>query len=147
MKGYYVVILLPFIFGCSESKHEKQNIIIDSLRSEVGVLKNGKDSLRQVLQNSSNGWFNPAYDGAKLLKEGIENQEEYIKEALRNRPELIPLEPVLGGTMRFVKIDVLSEKWVIAQYEDGHVMGKALYAYELQKDGTIKFKLIDTAGQ
>lgn len=120
---------------------------IDSLQTQMHILQDEKDSLIQLLQQPSStfeGWFNPSYDGSALLKKGIKDPEEHIVEALKSKPELIPSDAVLGGSMRFVKIDVLSDKWVIAQYEDGHVMGKALFSYEILNDGSVRFKLMDS---
>ncbi|MGK7392028.1 MAG: hypothetical protein ACNS60_16875 [Candidatus Cyclobacteriaceae bacterium M2_1C_046] len=146
MKRIKLLIIPALLFACSEGNYEVEGVKIDSLYSEISLLKNENDSLRNLLQypSSFEGWYYPPYDGAELLKAGIDNPEEHIKEALRNQPELIPLEPVLGGNMQFIKIDVLSKKWVIAQYEDGHIMGKALYTYDLEKNGRIQFRLLDS---
>lgn len=142
-----IICFLFSAFGCAEEKDSrtiKEELLID-LRSDIDSLKSQNDSLLTVIQQlpSEESWFNPGYDGAEFIRKGIKEPEEYIKKALIEQPELLPAQGVLGGTMHFVKIEVLSEKWVIAQYEDGHVMGKALYSYDLEKDGTISFQLID----
>lgn len=72
----------------------------------------------------------------------IENPEEYIADALKKQPEIIPLDPVLGGQMAFRQVKVLTEDWVLAVYDDGHIQGKSIYDYKMQPDGTITFSHI-----
>ena len=71
-----------------------------------------------------------------------EDTENFIVNALRERTDLIPLKPVLGGTMRFVRIQLLGEKWLIADYEDGHIRGRSIYEYRFNEDGEVDFRKI-----
>lgn len=82
----------------------------------------------------------PVFYGKEF--EEIENPEEYIINALHHQPELINLDPVLGGTMEFRDIKILTREWVMAKYDDGHIQGRAIYRYTLQPDGSIDFKVI-----
>ena len=61
---------------------------------------------------------------------------------MRKHPELIPLDPVLGGEMQFRQVKVLTEDWVLASYDDGHIQGKSIFQYKLQPDGTLQFEEI-----
>lgn len=74
----------------------------------------------------------------------MENPEEHIISALREQPELIPLNPVLGGTMEFRSITLLSDKWVMAYYDDGHVEGKSIYEFALRPEGAVEFNIVTT---
>ena len=76
------------------------------------------------------------------MDKGIENPREFIENSLRAKPELIPLKAVLGGSMRFGRIDLLAKNWLIAEYEDGHVYGRSLYAFELNANGELEFSII-----
>lgn len=40
-------------------------------------------------------------------------------------------------------VRILSPRWVLADFEDGHVNGKALLKYQLDKDGAITWTLLD----
>jgi len=65
-----------------------------------------------------------------------------IENDFRQRTDLIPTKGILGGTMYFSKITLISSNWLIAEFEDGHIMGRAIYRYDI--DGQkFKFKLID----
>lgn len=62
--------------------------------------------------------------------------EAVIADLVRH-PELIETEGVLGGSMHFVPSEtrILTSSWVLATYEDGHVLGRMLLAYNLTSDG------------
>ncbi|WP_424494064.1 hypothetical protein [Salinimicrobium sp. GXAS 041] len=114
-------------------KLEQQTAIIDSLRNN---LENDKEQQLFII-----------YFGKEF--EEIENPEEFIVSELRNRPEVIPLDPVLGGTMKFRRVMLLSNEWIYAEYDDGHVQGMALYSYSLNQEGDLDFELVTShhAGQ
>lgn len=55
------------------------------------------------------------------------------------------MEPILGGKMFFENIQILGDKWLIADYSDGHITGKTIYSYKVNKNNTLEFKsLIST---
>lgn len=119
----------------------------EDLEVKVDSLKAINDSLTQKLAlktDGSNYWYNPDYDGRKFKKNGIANPEEFIITSLRKRTDLIPLKAVLGGTMRFGNIQLLSSKWVIADYEDGHIQGRGIFKYKLKNNGELEFELMDS---
>lgn len=71
---------------------------------------------------------------------------ERLKEDLRERPELIPFDGELGGTMGFYDpqaIRVLSERWVYARFDDGHVQGEMLLEYTVGEDADIEWEVLE----
>ena len=63
------------------------------------------------------------------------------------KPELIPYDGVLGGTMGYLdqnNIRILNDKWVVARFEDGHISGKMLLRFEIDNDSKISWKVIDS---
>jgi len=56
------------------------------------------------------------------------------------REDLIPMDGVLGGTMHYDNIQLLRDKWIIADFEDGYVYGKAIFEYTLLEDDKLNFK-------
>lgn len=144
MKKLILILLtLILILGCTEiDRTEKLTTKVDSLKVE-------NDSLTKLLekkQTVKNPWYNAEYDGKPLIDSGITNPEEFIKNSLREKPDLIPFEAVLGGTMYFMNIQLLGRKWLIADFEDGHIQGKAIYGYKLDEKGKLKFKLLNSIG-
>lgn len=93
------------------------------------------------------------------LKARVENESKSIQSLpfnkagsqdiindLMKHDELIPYEGVLGGKMNFYSekdIFVLSDKWVLAYFEDGHIGGNMLLEYSI-KDDKISWKVIDS---
>lgn len=74
------------------------------------------------------------------------NPERRILQELGKRPELIPQEAVLGGSMAFVLQEsvVLNRHWVLAVFEDGHVRGQALFEYQIHNQDEFSWKLLAT---
>lgn len=143
----FLLLSSLLLIGCSDEKTtpEKENFQhrLDSLSLALEQEKTLTDSLQltiKSLDSIEKGY--PLFFGKKY--EGIENPEQFIKNQLRNQPEKIPLSPVLGGNMEFRKIDIISEKWLLAIYDDGHVQGKALMEYQLQPNGSVKYTLVAT---
>lgn len=75
-----------------------------------------------------------------------QEESRRLKQDLVERPELIPFEGTLGGTMGFYdpeNIYVLSDKWVYARFEDGHIQGGMLLEYSLGPDGEISWQVLE----
>lgn len=71
--------------------------------------------------------------GAREEAEAEALTPQEVREALLRRPDLIPFEGTLGGTMGFYieeNITVLNDRWVYARFEDGHIAGSMLLEYE-----------------
>jgi hypothetical protein len=82
-----------------------------------------------------------------LQQKGLENPVADLVADLQNHPQLIPHKGVLGGTMAFgfaEKIYVLTEKYVLAYFEDGHIAGWMLLEYGVSKGGAIYWRVIDS---
>ena len=65
--------------------------------------------------------------------------------SLQEHPEIIPFDGVLGGTMGFYgesEIHLLAPNWVYAKFDDGHILGHGVFEYEIQKDKTLKWKVV-----
>lgn len=147
-KTLFLILAFFFVLSCTHtSEIEKLHTEIDVLKLKNDSLKIVNDSLTQVLNEEnpmSNPWFHEDYDGRELRKRGIFNPEKFIKESLRKNPELIPLKAVLGGTMTFGNIQVLGRKWVIAEYEDGHILGRGIFKYRLNDNDEPEFEILDS---
>ena len=137
-------MLLLVSSACKNEDGEmvKTTAKVDSLSRELSRQQQLNDSLlslREVDQDADNY---PIYFGKEF--EELEDPEEHIINALKGQEDLIPLKPVLGGTMEFRQIRIISEDWVLAVYDDGHVQGKSIYEYELQDDGEVEFTAVAT---
>jgi len=144
MKKLTLLILTLFcVFGCTEINQT------ENLLAKVDSLKIKNDSLTKRLTEKkpeANYWFDAEYDGERLIESGINNPTEFIEKSLREKTELIPLKAVLGGTMHFGNIQILSKEWLIADFDDGHVQGRAIYKYKLNEKGQLEFKLLNSIG-
>lgn len=57
-----------------------------------------------------------------------------ITKALISRPEVIETPGVLGGTMFFTKAYLLTDRLILASFEDGHIAGTGIYEYWVVDD-------------
>lgn len=149
MKKLIIILFFFSIISC-EKQNNDANLVVEKLKSENSFLKQENDSLNKELKKSilkGNYWFDSGYGGLILKNKGINNPEKYIENSLREKPELIPLEPTLGGKMTFDNIQILGEKWIIADYSDGHVQGRTIYSYKLNKNNKLEFKVLKSSTQ
>jgi hypothetical protein len=81
----------------------------------------------------------------ELERKGLTGGPDEVVADLLKHTELIPYEGVLGGKMAFFKANtyVISDKWVLAYFEDGHINGNMLLSYSV-KNGNISWKVIDS---
>lgn len=138
-----IIIILLCILSCKKDNQSK-NLIV-----KVDRIKVKNDSLTKIVTQDKtelNYWYDEQYDGEKLKEKGIANPEEFIKNSLRKKPELIPLKAVLGGTMHFRNIQLLSSEWLIAAFDDGHIQGRGIYKYKLNNNGELEFELLNSLG-
>lgn len=81
-----------------------------------------------------------------LKQQGFNGSVQDIIDDLVKHPELIPYDGVLGGKMGFYykeNIHVLTDKWVFAGFDDGHINGYMLLSYNI-KNGAISWKALDS---
>lgn len=152
LKNILLAVVICSFYNCAEvdQNSESSSVEIDSLTNKIEKLRNENSSLREDLMDKSaetNYWFANDFEGRKLMDQGIVNPSEYIADQLKNRPEIIPMKAVLGGKMHFLNVQVLGREWIIADYEDGHVLGKAIFKYKVGKDGKVSFELISQESQ
>ena len=72
-------------------------------------------------------------------------QSDRLVDDLLGRAELIPFDGILGGTMGFYTPDniyILSNRWVYARFEDGHIGGEMLLEYRIEADGAISWSVL-----
>jgi hypothetical protein len=62
---------------------------------------------------------------------------------LLEHPQLIPYRGSLGGTTDFIpsRVFVLNDRWVYAEFEDGHIGGGGLFQYTV-KDGRLSWSVV-----
>ncbi|SCY33734.1 hypothetical protein SAMN05192588_2342 [Nonlabens sp. Hel1_33_55] len=139
MRTAKVIFLILICFSsCKEVEQA------ETYQADIEILKEQVDSLKLISEKAqSNYWFDYEFDGNKLVKNGISNPEGFIENSLRKNEELIPINAALGGKMGFGNIQVLSSEWLIAEFDDGHILGKAIYKFSLNNNNQLDFELLD----
>ncbi|QED37609.1 hypothetical protein FK178_07665 [Antarcticibacterium arcticum] len=135
MKKLLYVLFLVTIVSCGKSSEEiSLSQEVDSLKTEITALHRANDTLSDHLLKRSYVTLNyPAFF------DSIAEPEEYILQELQQRPGLISKKAVLGGTMRFTRVTFINEDLLVAEFEDGHIMGKTVFRYRLTRNGELGF--------
>lgn len=84
-------------------------------------------------------------EAKRLRARGLKDPARDLIIDLVRHPDLIPHEGVLGGKMGFYfpdRIWLLTDRWVLAYFEDGHMAGYLLLRYEVADDGAISWEVI-----
>lgn len=85
-----------------------------------------------------------AQSAGRVASAPTDEKTQALAVALLRRPDLIPFEGEVGGTFYFLEdsVEVLSDRYVYAACEDGHVMCHVLLSYARSADG-FDFEVID----
>ena len=149
-----IIILIFFFLSCTNNSQIENKIeLIEFLKTENDSLRritaqlDIEDTISSKRNIIDNYWYSDDQDGKSLRAIGISDPENHIKQALYKSPQLIPLKAVLGGEMHFNEILLLGNEWLIADYEDGHIQGKAIFRYLINDDNEVVFELIDSSNQ
>ena len=135
MKKLLFLALIILVIGCQNSSSgEKDQEIIDSLELEITALKRANDTLSEHLITKS--FVTKDYPE---YFDTIPEPEKFILNDLQQNPDLIPEDAVLGGTMRFTTVTFINSELLVAEFEDGHIMGKAVYTYQMDKNGALTY--------
>ncbi|MEG9328801.1 hypothetical protein V6B16_12720 [Salinimicrobium catena] len=143
--AFALTFFLALFTGCQDNERELQNTEqqLDSLSQELSRYKKTADSLKALIEKGDIAANYPIYFGKEF--DSIEDPKEMIKTALKKHPEIIPLDPVVGGSMQFREVKVLTNDWVLGIYDDGHIQGKSIYRYKLQPNGRLDFEHVTSA--
>jgi len=127
------------LMSCHKQNNNQEDLTrkIDSLEKVIE-----KQNKELAISHQAKEWnvFSQNFN-SNMDKHGVEDPVEYIDSSLRAKTELITLDAVLGGKMQFEQVKVLGDKWIWASYSDGHIMGEAIYSFDVNKSGKPEFYL------
>ncbi len=110
------------------------------LRSQLDVANMAPliQSQRQVQPGVSD------FELRRLQRKGLRNPVFELLQDLAQRDDLIPAEAFFGGTMHIIPGEayVLTDRWVLAGFEDGHVRGNLWLEYDVDNDGRISWRVL-----
>ena len=132
-------------------RHNRLEKDLSQLQADRLALTAEMTDLRQQLSEAKQGALDRVglmeWDIEQLQKKGLRDPVGDLVSDLQEHPELIPHGGVLGGTMAFgfpEKIHVLTDRYVLAYFEDGHIAGWILLEYQVARGGRITWRRIDS---
>jgi cbb3-type cytochrome oxidase subunit 3 len=147
----FAVLVIVFLFMNSKRKFEDTEQEIQKLESQVNDLENENDSLSKLepkkpkFTMTSNDKSRAFFQSQNINPDSLAMQ---IESALisKNRPskdnELVPYSG-MRGVMRINSIQVLNNRWVMAEFTDSVYWGEAIIAYRVKDDGELAFETLD----
>lgn len=80
----------------------------------------------------------------RLQRRGLRNPVFDLIQDLAGRTDLIPAEAFFGGSMHIITAEtyVLTDRWVLAGFEDGHVRGNLWLEYVVDQSGGISWRVL-----
>lgn len=156
--GLSAVLLFLAIFSSIQNQNTKSKLNLslqkaNKLQQELAELRKDNLGLSADLKSTkqqANELVNHVsideYEINLLKQKGLPNPVLNIRQDLKKHPELIKYDGVLGGTMGFYfesGIHVLNRKWVLADFDDGHINGFMLLRYDVKEGGRIKWHVIE----
>ena len=125
---------------------DNQNVWLQREAELTSEIKDLKTQIGHDVELTESNPINNQEIINSLRRQGFDGELQDIKDDLTKHSELIPFAGVLGGKMGFYyqeDIWVISDKWVLAKFEDGHIGGNMLLSYSI-KNNNISWKVIDS---
>ncbi len=139
-------LVLAVIAGISWKNALTAQKHLRTYREQYEIIHGEMDSLKYFLESLAELVRErpglTSWEIEELKRKGLPDPATDIAADLSIRKDLIPFEGVLGGTMEFYDIHVLTSRWVLAHAEDGHVAGHLLLEYKVSDTGKISWKVL-----
>jgi hypothetical protein len=124
-----------------EKKYSETEV---SLQDEIAEMKSKLEKADKKLRDFPQI---QEFEIEQLKQKGLKDPVKDLTSDLMKRGDLIPYKGVLGGTMGFYceeSIQIISSKWAAAYFDDGHINGIMVLKYNIQKDGKIRWYVMDS---
>jgi hypothetical protein len=121
--------------------------LIYNNQMQLNVLKNKNKSSSAtrpptVINPSSLGSIS-AGEIARLQRGGLTNPELDLREDLISKQNILLPKGSLGGTMAIRDVKILTDRYALAYFEDGHNGGYILLRFSIESDKRIAWKVLD----
>lgn len=145
------IILFLLISSFLAYKNSIANEKIRNLNSKINSINLENQKIKETMKNINSpdtAVLNSSarsytFDNLKNL--GIKDPVDFIKSDLVRKNDLIPFKGTLGGNMQFnskENIFVLTNKLVLAYFDDGHTQGNMVLKFHIKDDKTIQWEAI-----
>ena len=124
----------------------KEDLIAQIAKSAVendAEIAKLEDAVKALESHQLNSFELPDYVVSALAKHGY-SKPKLLLETLSDYNHLIPVDGVLGGTMRWWPESsvLLTDKYAFANFEDGHILGYALLEYTFDDDNNVTWRIL-----
>lgn len=147
----FAALYIIFQYSNAKSVFTSQETIISNLRAQVKRYKSDNDSLMRRAGNTNIFTLTGNADAREYFENqgmSAEHVEALIEKAIidKNKAdldnELVPYDG-MEGTMRVNNIQVVNNKWVLANFTDGTFWGDLFISYVIDENGNLTLKTED----
>ncbi|MCK4373168.1 MAG: hypothetical protein KAW61_08465 [candidate division Zixibacteria bacterium] len=138
-------LIVGFFVGrgeASEPEHQPKVAFTAPVGCEGEIWRLASSVLRDMYKGEHRRSPFPILVTEELAAKGYSDPVTEVIDDLRGRPDLIPYPGDLGGIMAFRQARVLTLDRVLAEFDDGHYGGWALFAFEVRGPGEIEWTLV-----
>lgn len=147
----FSVLIIVFLFMNSKRKFEKTEQEKKALKTEITDLEHQNDSLKKSGTQGSDFTIKNNDKAREFFQsQGVnpDSLAQKIQQALLSKnkaDEDNALLPYAGvrGIMRINRVQVLNNRWVLAEFTDSVYWGEALISYRLKDNGELAFETLD----
>jgi hypothetical protein len=147
------LLVLAGLLYRESAECDRQAARIDTLYGQAKALEQAAASSKHRADSLSSRIsalaLHPIHSGhiAWLRGRGLEEPIADLIRDLQSHPEIIPHRGTHGERMGFYdmnRIRVLSDSWVYAPFDDGHIVGEGVFEYRVTKGGSISWRVLDS---
>lgn len=134
-----ILALGSLLSSCADNREERESQLLAQIDSLQALMATTSSTHQEWEQRERPVLVNE-FQIRELKKKGLADPLVSLAEDLRSHPELLPNDavPEVGGKFGFYDpegIHLLTTKWVLAAFDDGHRGGHMLLEFVVQDTG------------
>jgi hypothetical protein len=142
-----VIAVFTLAFLLLLAKNRELERELDSCVADNLQLRDQLDVANMAPLLSSHRQVEPAlseFELRRLKHKGLRNPVFDLLQDLAEREDLVPADAFFGGSMHIIPGEsyVLTDRWVLAGFEDGHVRGNLWLEYDVSPPGHISWRVL-----
>jgi hypothetical protein len=144
LTGLTVIAFATHCVGCADDHAQREARLIAQIDSLRTVIDSTQKEEKTLEWKARRGPISD-YEIRSLERMGLADPHADLANDLRDHPELIPLNPVPDGESKFGFYDpegiyLLTPRWVLAEFDDGHGVGHMLLQFSIEDSARIVWK-------
>jgi len=144
---WLIVAILSLAVLVLAVKLNRSHAALQACEQESAALREQLDVANMAPLIQSRRMVQPSlseFELHRLQRKGLRDPVFELLQDLTSRTDLVPAKAFFSGTMHILPGEsyVLTDRWVLAGFEDGHVRGNLWLEYDVGQDGRISWRVL-----